>query len=152
MPRELFVLRKMGNEHSTTKLNPLLSAFWKFHVGFKMLCVKIVGVYFLWIANWAFTLFFFSSKMAQMEDTMFIAAELTIHMCWLYLMCGILILDLTTVAFRLTARAISKITANTLFSEVRALVQVQLQFHYFYLIMINEILILEWSVRSLKPL
>ena len=150
MLRELFVLRKMGNELSTTKLNPLLSAFWKFHVGFKTLSVK------LWA--WTFCVLqievslFFPFKMAQMENTMFIAAEFTILMCWLYLMCSTLILDLTTVAFRLTARAISKITANTLFSEEGASVQVELQFHYFYLIMINEILILKWSVRSLIPL
>ena len=117
MPRKLFVLRKMGNEHSTTKLNPLLSAFWKFHVGLKMLCVKIAGVYILCIANCqSFHFVFFSLKMAQMEITMFIAAEFSILMCWLYLMCGTLMLDLTTVAFRLTARAISKITANNLFS------------------------------------
>ena len=89
-----------------------------------MFCVRIVGVYFLCIANWAFTLFFFSFKMAQVENTMFIAAEFTILMYWLYPMCGTLILDLTTVAFRLTARAIPKITANNLFSEVRALGQV----------------------------
>ena len=81
MPRELFVLRKMGNEHSTTKLTDCFQHFENFMWASKCCVLKLWECPFCVPQIELSLCFFFSSKMAQMENTMFIAAEFTILMC-----------------------------------------------------------------------